>query len=412
MNKTTTNLFIAIDRSDQKLSIAESDAESAPKLSEIPSAPEEIHAWALTKLQQTEGQIFIAFENPAPNLICAFSQYNRIVQYPLNPAATDNFRKAFSPSMAKDDGTDALSMLEMLIKHQDSLTPLKPETPEIRLLQSLVNDRRQAVDLGCALNNILTDQMKRHFPQALKIFDDLSSAMACAFLKKWPTLQQVQKAKPETLRKFFYLNHSRSEKLVEKRIEIIRHSLPLTNDAAVLEAAKIHTLTLINQINANRNSVQAYDKKIKTLYDSLEDSAIYNSLPGAGDIIAPRLLAAFGSIRENYATAEDMQKFSGIAPVVKRSGKKELICRRWRCPTFIHQTFIEFAKWSAVYSKWGKAYARQKKDEGMAYWSVIRSLAYKWIRILHTLWSKGELYDEDLHIKNLIKQGVPYAAKL
>jgi hypothetical protein len=36
--------------------------------------------------------------------------------------------------------------------------------------------------------------------------------------------------------------------------------------------------------------------------------------------LAPRLLAAFGSLRERYATAADMQKFSGIAPVLERSG--------------------------------------------------------------------------------------------
>lgn len=408
MNENPSNLFVAIDRSDQKLSVAESDALSAPKLSEISSSPEEIHAWILDKLEQTEGLIFIAFENPAPNLICAFVQYERIIQYPLNPASTDNFRKAFAPSMAKDDGTDALSMLDMLIKHQDNLRPLKPETSEIRLLKSLVNDRRQAVDIGTMLNNILIDQMKRHFPQALNIFDDITSSMACAFLKKWPTLQQAQSARPETLRKFFYLNHSRSEKLVEKRIGIIKNSQALTHDYAILEASKIHILTLIDQINANRRSVEVYTKKTKEIFSNHQDAFIFNSLPGAGEVMAPRLLAAFGSLRENFPEAADMQKFSGIAPVMKRSGKKEYISRRWRRPKFIHQTFVEFAQWSAIHCKWAKAYAKSRKDEGMAYWSVMRTLAYKWIRIIHTLWTKRCSYDELVHVKNLIEQGSRY----
>lgn len=412
MNKITSNLFIAIDRSDQKLSIAESDAGSSPKLSEISSTPEEIHAWILTKLQQTEGVVFIAFENPAPNLICAFVQYDRITQYPLNPASTDSFRKAFAPSMAKDDATDALSMLNMLIKHQDELRPLKHETAEIRLLKSLVNDRRQAVDLGTAESNILIDQMKRHFPQALNMFEDISSAIACAFLKKWPTLQQAQKARPETLRKFFYMNHSRSETLVEKRIQIIKKSRPLTDDVAVLEASKIHVLTLVQQLNANRQSVQTYDKKIKSVFSNMEDAHIFSSLPGAGEVMAPRLLAAFGSIRENFAEAADMQKFSGIAPVMKRSGQKWHIGRRWRRPKFLHQTFVEFSQWSAIHCNWAKAYAAQKKAEGMAYWSVMRTLAYKWIRIMHFMWMNHIPYDEETHVKNLIKQGVPYASKL
>ena len=412
MNNTKTNLFVAIDRSDQKLSIAESDTQSPPKLSEISSEPEEIHSWILEKLQQTEGIIFIAFENPAPNLICAFVQYERIIQYPLNPASTDNFRKAFAPSMAKDDDTDALSMLDMLIKHQSSLRPLKPETSEIRLLRSLVNDRRQAVDIGTMFNNILIDQMKRHFPQILKIFEDLTSPIACNFLKKWPTLQQAQSARPATLRKFFYLNHSRSESLVEKRIKIIQESQALTHDDAVLEAAKIHILTLIDQINANRRSIEIYSKKTESVFLNHEDAYIFSSLPGAGEVMGPRLMAAFGSLRENFQEAADMQKFSGVAPVMKRSGKKWHISRRWRRPKFIHQTFVEFAKWSAIHCKWAKAYAGVKKSEGMSYWSVMRTLAYKWIRIIHTLWIKNLAYDEEIHIKNLIKQGVPYASKL
>jgi len=412
MKQTKSNLFIAIDRSDQKLSIAESNLTGKPYQHEIKSSPEEIHAWIIDKLKQTKGEIFIAFENPAPNLICAFVQYDRITQYPLNPAATDNFRKAFAPSMAKDDATDALSMLNMLIKHQEELRPLKHETEAVRLLRSLVNDRRQVVDLGTALNNILIDQLKRNFPQALKLFDDITSPLACAFLKKWPTLQMAKKAKPETLRKFFYLNHSRSSDLIEKRIRIIQESQPLTDDAAILAAAVIHIKTLIMQIGANFRSTQMYDKEIKESFQSMEDAAIFSSLPGAGDVMAPRLLAAFGSIRENYDEAQDMQKFSGVAPVMRRSGKKWIIGRRYRCPKFIHQTFVEFAKCSAIHCEWAKAYVAMKREKGMPYWSIMRTLAYKWIIIIHHMWKNNLAYDEETHIKNLIKQGVPYASKL
>jgi len=412
MKDTKSNLFIAIDRSDKKLSIAESDLTGTPYQHEIKSSPEEIHAWILAKLKQTKGEIFIAFENPAPNLICAFVQYERITQYPLNPAATDSFRKAFAPSMAKDDATDAISILNMLIKHQDELRPLKNETEDVRLLRSLVNDRRQVVDLGTALNNILIDQMKRHFPQALKLFDNLTSQLACAFLKKWPTLQRAKRAKPETLKKFFYQHHSRAPKLVEKRIQIIQESQPLTDDEAVLAAADIHVKTLILQIEANFKSHQMYEKKINELFLSMEDAAIFRSLPGAGDVMAPRLLAAFGSIRENYAEAQDMQKFSGVAPVMRRSGKKWYIGRRYRRPKFIHQTFVEFATCSAIHCKWAKAYVAMKKEEGMAYWSIMRTLAYKWIIIIHHMWKNKLAYNEETHIKNLIKQGVPYASKL
>ena len=49
-----------------------------------------------------------------------------------------------------------------------------------------------------------------------------------------------------------------------------------------------------------------------------------DSLPGAGPALAPRLLAAFDSQRARYGGAQEVQAYSGIAPVIERSGKKEV----------------------------------------------------------------------------------------
>jgi hypothetical protein len=59
--------------------------------------------------------------------------------------------------------------------------------------------------------------------------------------------------------------------------------------------------------------------------------------------LAPRLLAAFGTDRDRFQTAQEMQSLSGIAPVTKRSGKRKVVQRRWACPKFLLQTFHEFA---------------------------------------------------------------------
>jgi MacB-like protein/transposase IS116/IS110/IS902 family protein len=70
---------------------------------------------------------------------------------------------------------------------------------------------------------------------------------------------------------------------------------------------------------------------------------------------APRLLAAFGADRERYRSAEEMQCFSGIAPVTKRSGKTTFVQRRLACPNFVRQSFHEFAKSSICRSSWARA---------------------------------------------------------
>src|ERR1700730_4916010 len=67
------------------------------------------------------------------------------------------------------------------------------------------------------------------------------------------------------------------------------------------------------------------------------------SLPGAGPHLTPRLLAAFGEQRDRFKGADELQKYSGIAPVTERSGKKCWVDWRWQCPTFLRQTFVEGA---------------------------------------------------------------------
>jgi hypothetical protein len=60
------------------------------------------------------------------------------------------------------------------------------------------------------------------------------------------------------------------------------------------------------------------DRKIEEAAAAHPDFFISESLPGAGAALAPRLLAAFGSQRERCANAEEVQAYTGIAPVTER----------------------------------------------------------------------------------------------
>jgi transposase len=64
------------------------------------------------------------------------------------------------------------------------------------------------------------------------------------------------------------------------------------------------------------------DRKIEEAAAAHPDLFIFESLPGAGAVLAARLLAAFGSQRERYTNAEQVQANSGIAPVTERSGRR------------------------------------------------------------------------------------------
>ena len=139
----------------------------------------------------------------------------------------------------------------------------------------------------------------------------------------------------------------------------------------------------------------------------LPDYALFSALPGAGPHLAPRLLAAFGEQRERFRSAQELQRYSGIAPVTERSGKKCWVHWRWQCPTFLRQTFVEWAAQTINKSFWAGAFYRQHRDQGSTHQAAVRALAYKWIRILYRCWQTRCAYDEATYLNALQRRGSP-----
>jgi transposase len=154
-------------------------------------------------------------------------------------------------------------------------------------------------------------------------------------------------------------------------------------------------------------AIKRFDIEIESVAKQHDDYALFSALPGAGPSLAPRLLVAFGEQRERYNSAADIQKYSGIAPVTERSGKKHWVHWRWQCPTFLRQTFVEWAAQTINKSFWAGEYYRQQRVKGSTHQAAVRSLAFKWIRILFRCWQTQTSYDEVVYLKALERRGSP-----
>ena len=92
------------------------------------------------------------------------------------------------------------------------------------------------------------------------------------------------------------------------------------------------------QLEVALESIRIYDDEIAALAPQHPDYDLFIAFPGAGPLLAPRLLVAFGEQRERFTSAAELQKYAGIAPVTQRSGQTTWIHWRWQCPTFLRQT--------------------------------------------------------------------------
>jgi transposase len=401
--------LIGIDWADKKHDICEySQSTKRYSFSIISSKPEAIHEWANDlKKRYPNQRIAVSCELKKGPLIYALSKYDHLILFPINPTTVAKYRKAFATSGAKDDPTDALIQSEILVHHMDKLTPLEPESPEVRILAQLVENRRKIVQDRVRLTNRLTATLKNYYPQALEWFKEKDTSTFCDFIKKWPTLKSAQRAKPTTLTHFFHAHHVRRNKLIEKRIESIRLAHPLTEDTGVIMPNQLLVQTLINQLEVLMEAIKEHDKEIKQRYAETADTEIFSSFPGAGPVFAPRLLVAFGENRSRYKSADEMQRYAGIAPVLERSGKKSWTHWRYSCPKFLRQSFVEWAGETVRYSFWAKAYYEQQKQKGKPHQTIIRCLAFKWIRIIFKCWKTRTKYDESTYLKALKKRGSP-----
>src|ERR1044071_9046340 len=114
--------------------------------------------------------------------------------------------------------------------------------------------------------------------------------------------------------------------------------------------------------------------------------AINPALPGAGPVHAARLTAALGSDRSRWRTVDELLRFSGIAPIIERSGKQFRIRWRYFCPKFFRQTFHEFAAQSIQDSFWARAYYSMQRAKGKDHHAAVRALAFTWMRVIWKCW--------------------------
>jgi transposase len=304
------------------------------------------------------------------------------VLFPVHPLTVAKDREALTPSHAKDDPTDAELQVEILLTHRDKLPPLSPQSPTMRALAPLVDRHRRLVGDNVRLTNRLTSALKDYFPHVLRWFQDKDPTIFCDFLSRWPTLQAAQLARRTTLERFFRAHHGHSADVITTRIEAIKSAVALTTDAGVITPNALRVHALVAQLRVTLQVIADVDNAIAQRAQAHPDFALFNALPGAGAVFAPRLLVAFGEQRERYASAEELQKDAGIAPVTERSGKKTGVHWRLQWPKFLRQTFVEWAAESTRHSFWAQVYDQQQRTKAKAHQTAVRALAFKWLRIL------------------------------
>ncbi len=279
---TATNQFAAhvgLDWADKKHDVCVQFKNGERTFHVIEHTPEALDVWLTELHQKVKGRIAIAVELKKGPVVYALQKYPFITVFPVHALSLARYRQAFSPSGAKDDPQDAELALELMLRYPQKIKAIEPDNADIRLLQQLVEQRRQLVEDKRRFVNRLINSLKQYYPQPLEWFSHRGSLLLCELIIRWPSLQQLKRARRDTIRNFLNAKGGRAMALTEQRVVSIDNAIPLTTDPSVIEANALMATALATQIKVVSEIIKTYDERIETLFDTLPDAGLFKSLP-------------------------------------------------------------------------------------------------------------------------------------
>lgn len=327
------------------------------------------------------------------------------VVFPVNPQSARHYRQRKAPTGTKDDLLDAWSLADALRVDGHGWKPLQPTTPMVQHLRLLCRDEVGLIELRTSLVNQLQATLRRYYPAALEAFDDWTKPSAWAFIVAFPTpAQLVQAGRPKWM-KFLHIHKLYRPQTAERRLTIFTQATAFQGGPEVVAASQQLAVTLAALLRPLDARLRSYRRQISALFAQHPDSALFASLPGPGEKLAPRLLAELGDDRARFAEPEALQCYAGSAPVTFASGQMRKVHIRRACNTSLRAAVHLWANLSRAKCAWAQAYYQAHRNKGQSHASALRCLAQRWLAILWRMWQDHALYDPELHMRNQLQHG-------
>jgi transposase len=191
------------------------------------------------------------------------------------------------------------------------------------------------------------------------------------------------------------LRHARHPEPTKIALQIFErlHQPHLQADAVITRTKSRLMVALVGQLLPLLEQLAQYDKEIATLFLTHEDHEIFESLPRAGQRLAPRRLSEIGDDRTRDLDASSLQALGGTSPVLFQSGMYAKAHRRMGCIKPLRNALHQFA-WQTTHSEpWANDYYQRKRAEGKSHSVAVRALANVWVRIIFAMWSQHCCYE-------------------
>ena len=350
----------------------------------------------LARLTGDPAEVAVGIERPDGRLVDVLLEAGYPV-VPVSPNAIKTWRDGEVLSGAKSDAGDAAVIAEYLRLRAHRLQPATPYTAQTKALRTVVRTREDVVDMRVAAANQLSALLDAHWPGAKAIFADVESAIALAFLTRYPTYPSAQHLGEKRLRAFCVKHGYSGRRAAAELLTRLRAAPAGSTDEALTDAVRDAVLAQVAVLTALTAAEKNLSRSVVAHLGEHPDAAIFTSLPRSGQINAAQVLAEWGDSRAAYDSPDAVAALAGVTPVTKASGKYRAVHFRWACNKHLRKAITCFADNSRHASPWAADVYARAIARGHDHPHAVRVLARAWIRVIYRCWIDGVPYDPNKH---------------
>lgn len=322
-----------------------------------------------------------------------------IAVVPVHPNQLAASRDRYRSGGGKSDGFDAYVLAELARTDMHRLTLLEPDSDETRALRALTRAREDLVEQRVALANQLRAQLDAFWPGAARIFAEVDSPIALAFLERYPSPTDARALGEKRLAGFLARNCYSGRKTPAELLERLRTAPQSRTGEAELEARRTVVLALVAALNPLVQQIKLLTSQIAGALRAHDDGQIFLSLfrDPKSVVTAAELLAEIGNRRDRHTASSSLEAIAGQAPVAVESGKKRVATFRWACNKTLRSAVSVLADSSRHHNPWANKIYTDAINRGHDHPHALRILGRAWLRIIWRMWQDGTPYDPARH---------------
>jgi len=317
----------------------------------------------------------------------------------IHPNQVAAMRPRFSAAGGKSDSFDAFVLAELARTDSHRFRVLVPDSDQTKALRALSRAREDLVGHRVAIANELRAQLECFWPGAARVFAEVDSPIALAFVRRYPSPADTRGLGEQRMARFLARHHYCGRRSPRELLGRLHGAGCGRADQLETEARRQIVLALVAALEPIVARIGELTSEIRAALGDHVDGPTFRSLfrDPKSAVAAAAMLSEIGDCRDRYPTKAALAADGGQSPVAVESGKSKRARFRWACDHRLRAAICTLADTSRHHNPWAADIYDRARARGATHQHAIRILGRAWCGVIWRLWQDRDVYDPDRH---------------